>query len=299
MFRRLKYFQSIVRLNSFSEAAAENFISQSAISQQIQSLERELGFKLFNRKNRSFSLTPAGEYFYQKSLVLTADYDRMCTEAAGIANGNRAELKIGYLRCYSGSELYQALDFFSEKHSDVAVTVKYGNHEELYDMLRTGQADIVINDQRRAFSDEYVNLILTASDSYVEISSHSPLAQLKAITPCELKNIPCILVSSFAQQENEQEYYRSVVGIQSEFIYAEAIEEAELMVIGRRGFFLAEGNLCGRYGKSVAKIALMRGDEPIKRTYCAFWKKENGGYYVEEFADLLKEQFDNNKKLSF
>ena len=67
MLKQLKYFQSVVRLGSFSAAAEENFISQSAISQQVQSLERELGFALLVRKNRSFSLTPADEYFYRKS----------------------------------------------------------------------------------------------------------------------------------------------------------------------------------------------------------------------------------------
>ena len=40
MFKQLKYFQSVVRLNSFSEAAEGNYISQSAISQQIQALEQ-------------------------------------------------------------------------------------------------------------------------------------------------------------------------------------------------------------------------------------------------------------------
>ncbi len=100
MQRQLKYVQSVVRLNSFSEAAEENFISQSAISQQVQALERELDFQLLKRKNRSFTLTPAGEFFYQKSLILTADYERMCSEAARIAKGNQANLKIGYLRCY-------------------------------------------------------------------------------------------------------------------------------------------------------------------------------------------------------
>ena len=44
MFRQLRYFQSIVRHGSFSKAAEENYISQSAISQQIQALEWELGF---------------------------------------------------------------------------------------------------------------------------------------------------------------------------------------------------------------------------------------------------------------
>lgn len=77
MLRQLKYFQSVVRLGSFSEAATEHFISQSAISQQVQALERELGFSLIERKKRSFSLTSAGEYFYQKSIPLTADYERL------------------------------------------------------------------------------------------------------------------------------------------------------------------------------------------------------------------------------
>lgn len=50
MLKQIKYFQSVVQLNSFSEAAVENFISQSATSQQIQALERELGFKLLEKK---------------------------------------------------------------------------------------------------------------------------------------------------------------------------------------------------------------------------------------------------------
>lgn len=105
MLKQLKYFQSVVRLGSFSAAAEENFISQSAISQQVQSLERELGFALLVRKNRSFSLTPAGEYFYRKSLLLTAACDRMCAEAAKIAKGEAANLKIGYLRTYAGERV--------------------------------------------------------------------------------------------------------------------------------------------------------------------------------------------------
>ena len=73
----------------------------------------EIGFSLLERKNRSFTLTPAGEFFYRKSLILTADYERMCSEAAKIANGNKASLKIGYLRCYTGGEFRRALELFS------------------------------------------------------------------------------------------------------------------------------------------------------------------------------------------
>ena len=293
MLKQLKYFQSVVQKNSFSEAAQENYISQSAISQQIQALERELGFQLLERKNRGFVLTPAGEYFYQKSLVLTADCERMCTEAAKIAKGNQASLKIGYLRCYSGSEFHRALALFSEKYPDVAVSVEYGNHEELYAMLRSEQVDLVLNDQRRAFSDEYINMILTTCTAYVEISVFSPLAERKELTPEELKNQPCILISSSSQRETEQEYYQTVVGIRSEFIYAENLEEARLMVAGRKGFLPVEGVASApTAGISIVRIPLMRGNEPIRRNYCAFWKKDNSGYYVEKFADILKSQFE-------
>lgn len=292
MTKQIKYFQSVVRLNSFSEAAEENFISQSAISQQIQALERELGYQLLERKNRSFTLTPAGEYFYQKSLILTADYERMCREAARIAKGNQNTLKIGYLRCYTGGEFHHALEQFSQLHPDVDVNVEYGNHEELYRMLRTEQVDLVLNDQRRAFSEEYHNFLLKTFSSSIEVSTHSPLAQLQKITVKELKNIPCILVTSPAQQEAEQEYYRTVVGIQSEMLYAGNLEEARLMVIARKGFLPVEGD--GRrlmMGTSIARIPLMRDDEPICRNYCAFWKKSSTNPYAEEFARLLKAEF--------
>ena len=293
MLKQLRYFQSVVRLNSFSEAAEENFISQSAISQQVQALERELGFKLLERKNRSFALTPAGEYFYQKSLILTADYEQMCSEAAKIAKGDRDNLKIGYLRCYTGAEFHRALELFSEKHPDVEVSVTYGNHEELYGLLRTGAADLILNDQRRAFSDEYVNLLLTTCRSYIEVSSHSPLARMERVSPPELKNIPCILVASETQRETEQEYHHDVVGFHGEFLYAENLEEARLMVIGRKGFLPVEGTgQAAPAGTSMVRIPLVRGGEPILRNYCAFWKKGNAGCYVEEFAGLLKAQFE-------
>ena len=45
-------------------------------------------------------------------------------------------------------------------------------------------------------------------------------------------------------------------------------------------------------GSSVVRVPLFRGDSQITRNYCAFWKKNNSGYYVEEFADMLKGKFE-------
>ena len=291
MLKQLKYFQSVVRLGSFSAAAEENFISQSAISQQVQSLERELDFALPVRKNRSFSLTPAGEYFYRKSLLLTADCDRMCAEAAKIAKGKAANLKIGYLRTYAGGEFHRALAAFSAKYPDVSVSVEYGSHGELCDMLSEDRVEITLNDQRRLFSDAYENLILAARPALIEVSAHSPIAQMEAVAPAELKNFPCILIAPPPEREAEQEFSRIVLSFPSEFLYAENLEEARLLVAGGRGFLPLEGGE-RQAAEPLARVPLVRNGEPILRTYCAFWKKENANPYVPEFARLLKEQFD-------
>lgn len=84
----------------------------------------------------------------------------------------------------------------------------------------------MLNDQWRVFSDEYVNLILTACRSLLEVSAHSPLAQMERISPRELKNFPCILVASPSQRETEQAYYQQAVGFQGDFLFAENLEEA-------------------------------------------------------------------------
>lgn len=294
MIRQIKYFQAVVRNSSFSEAAEECHISQSAISQQIQALEKELGFQLLHRKNRKFSLTPAGEHFYKKSLILIADYERICMEAAKIAHADDSVLHIGYLRGYNGKEFRCALAAFSSKYPDISVKIEQGNHEELFEMLRTGTADLVFNDQRRAFSSEYVNLVLEVNNSCIEISARSPIAPLEQVTLQDLKNTPCILVSPESQRASEENYYRQVIGFQGEFLLAENLEEARLLVIGGNGFMISR-SAENFPDHSIRHIPLFRGDIPITQTYCAFWKKDNSGYYVEEFADILKAQFQPYK----
>ena len=69
-----------------------------------------------------------------------------------------------------------------------------GSHEELYRAMETDRVDLVLNDQRRAFSDRYNNEILAESRMYIEISSRNTRGRLEMIDVAELKNIPCILM---------------------------------------------------------------------------------------------------------
>ena len=115
---------------------------------------------MITRKNRSFELTEAGEHFYKKSLVITADLEQLCRETVRIDRKDAAELSLGVLSTYSGDEFNRAIATFSEKYPAVELSITTGNHEDLYDGLRFGKLDLALNDQRRAFSDAYENSIL-------------------------------------------------------------------------------------------------------------------------------------------
>lgn len=72
LLKQMRYFCAVVDAGGFTRAADEIYVSQSAISQQVGALEKELGVQLLNRKGRSFTLTAAGEHFtagHQESLT--------------------------------------------------------------------------------------------------------------------------------------------------------------------------------------------------------------------------------------
>lgn len=289
LFRQMKYFISVVECNSFTEAAEQCYISQSAISQQIRSLEKELGVELIHRENRRFTLTPAGKYFYEQSKGILNEVEDIRRETFRIGKDKEMELKIGYLRCYSGQELHQAVAEFSRLYPEVSIHIVNGTHEELYDLLRFGGADLVLTDQRRAFSDKYANFQLLKCGCYAELSVRSPLAEQESVTMEELKRQACILISSREQQNIEEDYYKNTLGFGGRFLFAENLEEGRLMVAGNRGFLPVErvGTLppCGT---GVKRLPVMEQGQQLKRNYCLFWVKENANYYIEEFAEILR-----------
>lgn len=76
----LKGFEAAARHLSFTKAANELFLTQSAVSRQIQTLEEQLGVKLFRRKTRRLSLTSEGEALYRATEEILSRLSDVCTE---------------------------------------------------------------------------------------------------------------------------------------------------------------------------------------------------------------------------
>lgn len=297
LFRQMRYFTAVVDCNSFTEAAEQCYISQSAISQQIRALENELGVELIHRENRKFSLTAAGEYFYNQSKGILEEVETMRKETIRLGQDQELQLRIGYLRCYSGQELYQAVAEFSRLYPEVSISIVNGTHEELYDLLRFGGADLILNDQRRAFSDQYVNYQLLQCRCFAEVSVRSSLSGRTAVELDELKRMTCILISSREQQNTEENYFKNTLGFGGKFLFAENLEEGRLMVTGNRGFLPVESvGTLPPAGPAIRRLSIVQNGEPLRRNYCMFWLKERRNYYIEEFAGILRKLIQQNEK---
>lgn len=72
---KLYYFLSVAKHQNFTRASKECHIAQPAISKQMLSLEKELGFALFYRKNHRVELTPAGQEFYASVSRFIEEYE--------------------------------------------------------------------------------------------------------------------------------------------------------------------------------------------------------------------------------
>lgn len=162
LLKQLNYFATVAELGSFTEAAYALGISQSAVSQQIKALEEDLSVQLIIRNNRTFTLTRAGEYLAVRARQLITETEALRRETVRISHSKKRVIRLGFLLSYRGSELYEAITRYAKMNPGVEFDIASGSHEEIYEMLKSGKIDFALSDQRRAFSDEYENLVLSS-----------------------------------------------------------------------------------------------------------------------------------------
>ncbi len=140
--RQLRYFSAVAECLNFTEAAKNLYVAQSAVSQQIAELEKELGVQLFNRTKRSVKLTNAG-----KVLVKEADFiiNRMKepiikTREADL--GLVGSLRIGFLGYAERSLLPPMIRHFRQLYPQIEVHLDQYHHGELIAMINNEELDI-------------------------------------------------------------------------------------------------------------------------------------------------------------
>lgn len=293
LLRQIKYFVKVIECNSFTEAAEQCYISQSAISQQINALEKEMGVKLLQREGRRFSLTVSGEHFYRYGRLLLDDAERLQQETKKIDKSLKEHLCLGCPDDYKLQDIYKAIAAFNESYPQMTLEIISGSYDELYDWLKTGKADMVINYRRRLdVRNGYSAAPLTVSRCFVELSARNRLAGAAALEVADLLAVPCIVPVAAAYREQEKSYYENVLEFNNQLIFTDDVEKARLMVVVDKGFLVTDASLGGSTESSqyLCRIPLLQNGQPLERSYCVFWKNENHKtMYINKLTELLQQ----------
>ena len=119
---QLRYFVAAAEHRSFTKAAEQYYISQTAVTQQIQQLEQSLGCELFDRSTRPVSLTSAGSAFLQDAKAILERMSRAQERVHDAATGLTGTLRVGYVRGYERSDLSTLMRHFHQKNSNVLIS---------------------------------------------------------------------------------------------------------------------------------------------------------------------------------
>ncbi len=287
MHRQMSYFIAVVETNSFFEAGEVCHISQSAISQQIQALERELQVTLLERHGRKFTVTPAGRYFYEQAKKQVQALDSAIREVRRIDSGEYQRLRVGVLNGFSGRIIQKTVQDFAVSHPHVRLSLTTGTHEELFHPVNDGSLDMVINDQWRALSDQYINEELMEQPLFALLRQEDPLAAEGRVHFEDVQDRLCILVTSPEQRENEVMHWRDVLGLQSSFLFTENVDEARMNAAAGIGFYPCDADMPTDGGTVL--LPLYRGDTPLTRKIFAFWPESSDSSLQWEFAEVLRE----------
>ncbi len=139
--KQILCFVTVAEELNFTLAAQKLFVSQPGLSRHIQNLERELGLILFERDNKSVTLTPAGLHFLSTARELLHVSGDMLYTAKCLREGMQGKLKIGY----QGSARHvipPLLRDFRKNHPDILITLEQRGAEQLLQQVQGGALDL-------------------------------------------------------------------------------------------------------------------------------------------------------------
>ena len=140
----LKVYCDLVDLQSFSLAAERNFITQSAVSQQIRALEERFKRRLLERVRgrREIKLTPAGEVFYRESRIVLGAYDQLNESLRGLVGKIGGTVKVATVYSVGLHELPSKVREFMTKFPAAKIDLEYSRTTKVVRDVLNGTVEL-------------------------------------------------------------------------------------------------------------------------------------------------------------
>ena len=138
----LRYFIAVMEAGSFRDAAESLHVAQSALSRQIQSLERSLGTQLLSRLPRGVEPTAAGRIFLGSARDMLANLTLAQDEISALQGLNKGEVQIASIEPFADQILPDLITSFQKSHPGILFDVRVGNTRQVVELVREGIAEI-------------------------------------------------------------------------------------------------------------------------------------------------------------
>lgn len=203
--RQLRYFVAVAEELHFARAAERLHIAQPALSQQVRSLEAELGVQLLERGPRQVTLTDAGERLLEEARAVLARFDAALATMARVRDGDLGRVRIGVFAGPVRLMLPELLGDLRRLHPDLEVVTHLMSARAQESALRDGGLDVATLPWEpkpplhgRVISRQALGLALPAGHA---------LAARAAIEPPELSALPVVWMA----RASEPELYDSIL----------------------------------------------------------------------------------------
>jgi DNA-binding transcriptional LysR family regulator len=138
----LKVFCDIARCRSFSRAAADNDLSQSAASQIVLQLEKRLGAQLISRATRPLKLTELGRVFFEGCQRVWEQYQDLEATIKQAQTQCAATVRVAAIYSVGFRDMNQYVQHFQFVQSGASVQIEYLHPDQVYEKVRDGTADL-------------------------------------------------------------------------------------------------------------------------------------------------------------
>jgi DNA-binding transcriptional LysR family regulator len=187
--KQIRLFLLIADLKSFSKAAELEALTQPAVTQQINRLEREVDSVLLRRKHKRIELTKEGELFYRFAKNMLSMMDNLTRDLKLVDSNDESILRIGSSHIPTSHILYEKIAEFKQQHPNVYIIYELNDTENIASMVENEMLDVgfvgaVMNNDLdyKSFSGDELKLV-----------AHRDFKVASSITLPKLKNIPMII----------------------------------------------------------------------------------------------------------
>ncbi|MEL3960835.1 LysR family transcriptional regulator [Lysinibacillus endophyticus] len=187
MDQQLLVFVTVVEKQNFSRAAETLHMTQPAVSQHIQMLERSVGTKLLNRSNKYVHLNKAGEIVYHHAKEILGLYTKMRNLVDDLTNTATGELSIGASYTFGEYVLPHIIARLREQFPLIKPTITIGNTYEIEELMTNNQIDVGIVEGEIKSKKLHVEDIAEDFMSII-VSGKHPFAMHKDLTLQDLQN---------------------------------------------------------------------------------------------------------------